>query len=1482
MYIVEIDNIVNNIIDDFYYVVVNSKSDNISIVGDTFIQSLSNYFGKVDNDNADFVKIKNRIKQYLNIYIYLWFLLQNKPSNIRDKLVSIGSLSPELIDKVVSYYEIINKIISGKETDIPVSDSYRKKFLDEKNKTYHHNLIKLIMINKVHKKNNRLELFESYNSLVNKRETKSIDIVIPKDNIFNYFVIQNILKDNPRFSDSDIFSVYDFISRYAQKTLTTKLTNAEKAKRLIESKYVIPISNDFLRYHKDDYFYIPQDIRKESKMTLIVDKMNKVKQLYNKSLSKVDYEKYMSLVKDPERMGVLFNQLEDIKIITRIYQDYKNKKEITDEYYKTFVENRNYAYQDFKDFPNGVGINKDLDKTTDMIRHTNIKFQGMTSGGNVETRVAIPGITTSIIGIVIPHTNIKNININDLTESKLGQIKNNITDIFDGKKLSKSRFLLFTKETDETTEATVTATLANIYDHIVNLVYRQVNIALGESNDIDLANYELIMKRITDRFYNINTDTEDFINLNKKIFAKSIIKIKPDFDEGENKLVELKDYVKTVKYKRKEQKFANAVCQHILAWKEIRNIDKNNQIFNTKLHEFIKKFMAKDETGENINYYFCKSCDAILGNIINYVKEGAFNQEGDFVSFYTELRTSISEMPEYLEYSELIDNLDRKLELTGENMDISYLVGYSQKLERDKLIKKVIDILQYVNLVIEFDYILLKQDIKFINDTMKKGTEEYESAMKEVNEQYLFGKKEDYGVKWSILNIFQVSKFEDKNNVNIAVAYMFAILAITLTKSEILMLKYTQKYNYYIYEKYKNDIFGGVKLKQQMGKSDDSIDLLELDNLAYIIYMLSGFILENGIWYVEDSKNKLTMNNQKIVIHTIVDILNNVIQITEKNIDELYRFFKKSSENLISTKHLVDILKVKIFSKVKTVYTDTELSGKIKDKLSIDLGIKKKKGADVVNIKAKRYNIKNIPKDTGGFRDEREELFGKTRKLVTNLGTHLVKYKYEENTSPTTLLVCENTGVNHEWDVKNVVVKCKTCNKTYTQIVGEKWNSQYNDKYNDAYLEKVAWYYCTIHGKSMKKCVDCSGDKYQIGDKVKFSQCIHSDYVDKVDKRNDTIERRKEKFILSDEMKNDVVINLKVDFDKNKGYLSRFLNLISKNLDTNTDIFQNAYQLTHNYVGNLRESPVLIASDKIEEGSDKDNAFFKTAVISFRIANIEYFYDKNSLRYLGYLKGTGSYIAVVSNEILYLKKVYSVNEKIIKLGIHYSNYDAIIPIEEYIGISKFRNGYIKNFIREFQTYLYNIRFKKKVQTSKLKVSKKNLLLKKYEYDLSTIDLSNIFKDWEIIFEKISHNENSFDLKSNEKKKLLTYVMEDLNNNLLVYYLIRETMEIIKNNPDRENVVCSFFYDYLNIDFDRRNIDLTYDLKDKTFKYIIDNIDPEEMYYEVEEEKEYYTEEVAQDEVVKTEETDEVDKDNEGYDMYDNDNDPDDMHNYFGD
>jgi regulator of replication initiation timing len=175
--------------------------------------------------------------------------------------------------------------------------------------------------------------------------------------------------------------------------------NSDFINFLFSNKILIPISEDFLRYHKDNEKYDLNDNvknRDDTKIKYIINKINNIKNYYSPMVEKnaklkLDTEKLFYKQLDP-RMAILFNDNEEIKIIQKL----ELLENVTDYDLLIELENiRKYAYVNFKNVSRDY-IKLRTSNTIDSIRYTSLKLK---KNIPIETRIGHNNLDLNVIGV---------------------------------------------------------------------------------------------------------------------------------------------------------------------------------------------------------------------------------------------------------------------------------------------------------------------------------------------------------------------------------------------------------------------------------------------------------------------------------------------------------------------------------------------------------------------------------------------------------------------------------------------------------------------------------------------------------------------------------------------------------------------------------------------------------------------------------------------------------------------------------------------------------------------------------------------------------------------------------------------------------------------------------------------------------------------------------------------------------------------------
>ena len=181
---------------------------------------------------------------------------------------------------------------------------------------------------------------------------------------------------------------------------------------------------------------------------------------------------------------------------------------------------------------------------------------------------------------------------------------------------------------------------------------------------------------------------------------------------------------------------------------------------------------------------------------------------------------------------------------------------------------------------------------------------------KDLTNLFFFELKDDIFLTSSTeTDYYKIIKY---NNI---IIYMVFIIIFELNAGQIINLKNDKKYNYFFFDKIKNLLFENLFIRKNQ---KEKIALKNIPLLAYIIYYISGILVSKKIWLYNNTEqnNTIEINIQKSIIHTLIDLINSIIEAN----------FEDNNKN-----YLYEIIVNKLNIKYKYIYDDNLLLKKIYD-----------------------------------------------------------------------------------------------------------------------------------------------------------------------------------------------------------------------------------------------------------------------------------------------------------------------------------------------------------------------------------------------------------------------------------------------------------------------------------------------------------------------------------------------------------------------
>ena len=496
MYIVEIDNLIDNTLDLLIENIIMDKKKDIidkiikakdfisyqkdinSIMEFIFELIDQKYIKTLVKKDTNIILINELIKKYCAIYffIYLGINYVNPIKQFNNNIIEFSKLK-NLI-KIDDFYttevnsKIINSIILIKDLTGYYLKTLKKQTekLEEFIKIYglekinklekfiidvkdvqvrNHNLIKLIIFTNIYTIEEKKIIFDKIEDSENSiGDFIFIDVVIsnPKGIYIDYYAIEKILsfeqnqvgmaKTIYKMINEDIVNEVEYSKNYY-------LNYDYKINKLIEYDIITPIVDDFLLYNKDNYVYekkgnIEDKNKEDTKLKYIINKINLMRDYnQNKEAEALVYDKQI------DKMSILYSVFENIKIFTSIKNFVKVKTELVNLYndlYNYYL----YPYVSFKDLGRD-GFILIPTETFEVLRY--ISFNEKINKDNyLLTRSGSDNMNLNIVGFCLSNNFNKKLNeLIDITydENILQSIEEIITDKIKKKYNNTNKYFLF-------------------------------------------------------------------------------------------------------------------------------------------------------------------------------------------------------------------------------------------------------------------------------------------------------------------------------------------------------------------------------------------------------------------------------------------------------------------------------------------------------------------------------------------------------------------------------------------------------------------------------------------------------------------------------------------------------------------------------------------------------------------------------------------------------------------------------------------------------------------------------------------------------------------------------------------------------------------------------------------------------------------------------------------------------------------------------
>ncbi|QKF93984.1 hypothetical protein QKU48_gp0526 [Fadolivirus algeromassiliense] len=1511
MYINKIDELVNNIIDDFYNTIITKKDFKKFLTEVNFVKYqleinkiFTTYFTNINkkeinailNDDDNTAKLIEIIKKYIAYYMFMifGFFYNGKQETYINNIVEFTKNQPSFNFKinnffnsdsnsiVIKFHIIIKNILILLDADSVKQSQLSKKqefsdtisFLNELGKEVvdasfklknlngnvfdqAHNIIKMILINELYLKQDKKEINEFLDqSNAQTGEFIYIDIIVPRTESIDYNTIENSLTQ--REVELGMASeIYELLAKVENEKIIDK-HHDEKILDLLNSRIIIPITEDFMLYHKDSEKYekplnvtnqtLQTKKKDETKIKYIINKIDSVSEYYSKNTkSNNDLKKNIEkLFYQPlaDRKAILVNNIEDIKIINKLQNQGRRAIE-NNEYYNDLLSYRQYPYINFKDIQN-YGFNLNINQTLDAVRSINFeKINEMNRNKFVQMRITSPHHSVNIIGFIIKpqYTDIKCLKLKDFVDiRKVGYneggkvIKNdngfNITLKLLKKHITTSNnkkrpavYWLFDLEKDKVklekydviskmnNNEHIKIMIGTLYDNLLTIVNDEI-IQSCSKNEMTLQKFYKLLNKINSKIIEVPTDIKSFNDLEKIIYNEKIVRLEDKYDGKEDEfpgllgdIIELpaapekqKEKMPIMKLEKfKKQKISDAdelmeaekygaICQHNISWDNISALRKKNpNKFSELLFEFFQQYVIKNHEDD----FICKSCGSQI-NLRNYVLDGTYDDDGRFVSFNMPMEVPIEDIPEYEKYKSTIRNLEKIIERIASISNINSLTGTSLtiKMRIRKIVRDALDLILVHNANLKSVYKERSEKISLYG------------LNKELSNLFIFDLDNSIFVYSSKDKDFY--KPIKRNNITM---YLLLLMILELNDSQIYYMTGDKICNYYLFSKYGMNWFNGIHIRKN--NQNTITPILNYKVLCYIIFYMSCLITKYNLWYTENVEQEKTKKfdpmTQKVIIHTLVDFINSVLE-----------FYGKKKRHFI-----YDILANKFFQKLNTTFKNEEILDRIKtiENKKIVTDDKKTK---MVSVKIKPIELSH-EYNYGTYFDTSSWM---TCKIAKNFIKKRIDTR-EELLEISNITNCES-GTFHKWIPKGTEYSCSICGISAKDTkVSADLNNKIEESFKETQLHKLAKKYCKsgdLHSYNVEtdnKCSICTKCNKIETDKLSRKELDELEKnISKMKDHTSTKEEKPHKKDKSDKYR-DFINEMKSSYGKSKqhkedyqrfidAFISKVEALLGKDINLrNKDIYlrYDSYIIDHDHNGNAIEKPFTINDVSNKILFRKDHQFFKKDVIYYtnNKLQIDIFYDASTKLLLGYKEKNKEFqysrrhniYLKVNNSIMsrikmlgYPTKFIKIKDRMNELKLTYK--DPNTRLRQIISeLNRNRIQKLKRFISDFQRYIYRIAY----NYQRKPIDEENnpdKFIDTYKNKLNNVVLNDkknkVFKNWkgikyELFFENLENKTINIDPDANYIS-VDDLSMYDYSGNIILFYLINEMNKLLDLNNDK--------------------------------------------------------------------------------------------------
>ena len=1362
---------------------------------------ITNFFNS--ENNAKIIVFYNDIKNFLSLLTFktidkIKIIISNNPLRYESTIRLFNDLGE---DYIVEYFLI--------------KDNF-------------HNIMKALIFKQIYLKEEKIEIISMLNQQeIENAEYKYIEIVVSNEKkLVDFNVIQKFLSIE-QLKSGLAEEIYNYLEEVRDTKEFIIKENQDFINYLFTNKIIIPITEDFLRYHKDTEKYDPESLiessnikeRDATKIKYIINKMNNIKNYYSPLLEKnpkmkLETEKLFFKPLDP-KMAVLYNDDEEVRIIQKLQMS----ENATDFDLIIDLENlRKYAYVNFKNMSKD-GIKIRPSTTIQGIRQTSLLQKGTIP---IELRIGHDNIDMNVVGIA---WNPSKIPLDCFTSKDMIDVRIKVSNengyqsfvkimertfdepnkklyywLFDNNK-DKPKLESYVNYSSNDVQHNIKIMIEEIYRNYINIVKNKLFKYINKVDEMTIWDFGNILSGYSKKYFDLNLN----LKIKNEIIEKAIIDkipeqiiIPDDVDSmipgKRDKLIELPIF----EFKNKNKniiiigenqidvtlemlKKNIPICQHYIKWKNISKMSKKTDDFNQSVFDFVKQYVKLNNRSE----YICKSCNEVV-QIQKFVFEGTYVEELDtFLTTSMAVNQKLEEIPKYTKYMRTIRNIEKSIEKFAYSLDILAYLGNTPvvKLRRKMVIKDVIDLI-----LIHTEWLRNQPKNRIELASQKYGIN------KDFTNLFFFELKDEIFLTSSTdTDYYKLIKY---NNI---MAYLILIMLTEINSGQIISLKEDKRYNYFLFGKIGQSLFTDLFLRLNQ---KEKISLNKLPLFSYILYYFSGMMVSNRLWLYNDSnidikqKQIYLINLQKTVIHTVIDLINSIV---EANFEANKNF-------------LYEIINTRINVKLTHIYNDSQLFKRLE--INAMKNIKFDESTKKISFLSKKIGLIDLNLEFTFFDTQKESCDLQTIELIKNK-------KIPDKNLIDVLTNCPD-GKFHNWIFTNNDLICSLCSKSYNDLIKmisntttEQPTTDYLDKIKNINLKKLSKKYCisgNMHDQDKSGlCSKCNKNVNTFEPSERELKQLEKnleiktneqtlDQINKMRKYNEQLKKN-----IEDTKK---IINklLKRYEDNTKGklenYVIEFVDRLSKILgnkikvnDKEIYLKETVYIIDHDYFGNeLKQSLYILSSDDKIHISHKHPAFGIDVIYYKDKANKVYvYYDAITYQYIGYSDDNKNIKKNRINAALQIE--LSIKDCIMFIGYENPQYNLFHINKDYqtelpsslgsdtkdviLKIIRNRINNIKQIIIRSQSIIYNIRNSGTV-TSIYNNEEKEIIneftkkLKKFNITDENSH-NNIFKHYRYIITKLPINYNIPDNLTIELNKNYLDItqLNTLSNSdcKLIFYLI---------------------------------------------------------------------------------------------------------------